>query len=89
MSPESRNTLQLSSTVLSKSPIGVSSYTVNLVEKLPNPFYKSLKKVAVGMIVTYHPPPRSVRAELPHTALPSDGDTIPFIRILMIYLWLR
>ena len=25
-------------------------------------------KVAVGMAVTYHPPHRSVRAELPHTA---------------------
>ena len=24
--------------------------------------------VAVGMAVTYHPPHRSVRAELPHTA---------------------
>jgi hypothetical protein len=36
-------------------------------------------KVAVGMWVTPHPPYRSVRAILVHTALPSDSNTKSFI----------
>ncbi len=33
--------------------------------------------VAVGMLVTRHPPHRSVREELPHTALASGNDAKP------------
>ena len=42
--------------------------------------------VAVGMSVTRHPPHRSVRAILMHTAPPSDNDTNSLIRIFMAYL---
>lgn len=41
---------------------------------------------AVGMLVTQHPPHRSVRAILVHTALPTDNDTKSFIRMFMTYL---
>ena len=37
------------------------------------------------MSVTRHPPRRSVRAELPHTAPPSDNNTHSLIRIFMTY----
>ena len=37
--------------------------------------------VAVGMPVARHPPHRSVRAALPHTALPLDSSVKTSVRI--------
>jgi hypothetical protein len=39
--------------------------------------------VAVGMRITAHPPRRSVRAELPHTAPPSDTSVEAYVGIGM------
>ena len=43
-----------------------------LCAALAIPAPESALRVAVGMIITAHPPHRSVRAELPHTAPPLD-----------------
>ncbi len=45
----------------------------------------SNKRVAVGMPVARHPPPRSVREELPHTAPASGRNAQAFARIRMQY----
>src|SRR6516165_8037612 len=45
--------------------------------------------VAVGMTITNHPPHRSVRAELPHTAPPSDQSVETNVGIRMKSAWAR
>jgi hypothetical protein len=45
--------------------------------------------VAVGMLVAQHPPHRSVRAALPHTALPLDSSVKANVRIGMKSTWTR
>ena len=49
----------------------------------------SSARVAVGTSITARPPRRSVRAELPHTALPLDTSVKTHIRIRMKSAWSR
>jgi hypothetical protein len=47
------------------------------------PAAESALGVAVGMSIAAHPPRRSVRAELPHTAPPSDTSVETYVGIWM------
>jgi hypothetical protein len=47
------------------------------------PAAESTLGVAVGMSIAAHPPHRSVRAELPHTAPPSDTSVEAYVGIGM------
>jgi hypothetical protein len=53
------------------------------------PASESALRVAVGMLVARHPPHRSVRAALPHTALPLDSGVKANVRIGMKSAWTR
>jgi hypothetical protein len=53
------------------------------------PASESALGIAVGMIIADHPPHRSVRAELPHTAPPLDSTVEANIRIRMKSAWTR
>jgi hypothetical protein len=53
------------------------------------PAPESALGIAVGMIIADHPPHRSVRAELPHTAPPLDSSVEANIRIRMKSAWTR
>jgi hypothetical protein len=53
------------------------------------PAAESALGVAVGMLVARHPPHRSVRAALPHTALPLDSGVKANVRIGMKSTWTR
>ena len=47
------------------------------------PAAESAFGVAVGMTIADHPPHRSVRAELPHTAPPLDTSVEAYVRVRM------
>ena len=66
---------------LGKSAKGKLPRPSNIVSMSP-PSYPSAW-VAVGMTITDHPPHRSVRAELPHTAPPLDTSVETDIGIWM------
>ena len=53
------------------------------------PAAESALGVAVGMLVARHPPHGSVRAALPHTALPLDSGVKANVRIGMKSTWTR
>jgi hypothetical protein len=53
------------------------------------PAAESALRVAVGMPVARHPPHRSVRAALPHTALPLDSSVKTSVRIGVKSAWTR